>query len=80
MASTMITKAARLAMTPFTATWRGLKRGTNMQASTLMAPPDIYVPGEESPRILGDIMFKGNVYYSGRLAHHATSVISTVKS
>jgi len=65
MATTMVTKAAKLAMTPFTATWRGLKRGTNMLASTLMAPPDIYVPGEESPRILGDIMFKGKVYYSG---------------
>lgn len=59
-----LTKGLGLMTTPFTATWNFMKKTTNTLVGTFMAPPDIYVPGEQSPRILGQLMFRGNHYYS----------------
>ena len=59
-----VTKGLGLLTSPFTGTWNFLKKSANTLAGTFMAPPDIYVPGERSPRILGQLMFRGNHYYS----------------
>lgn len=53
-----------MATAPVTGLWKGAKGLIKNTLSTFMSPPDIYVPGEPSPRILGDLMYKGT-YYSG---------------
>lgn len=57
-------KGYDLLTSPFRAMWRAGKASIRTTMSTFMAPPDIYVRGESTPRILGDLMYKGT-YYSG---------------
>lgn len=53
-----------IATSPITGLWRAGKGLIKNTLSTFMSPPDIYVAGEASPRILGDLMYKGT-YFSG---------------
>ena len=58
-------KAWDFATSPLTGLWKSLKTQTNNVLGIMLAPPDIYVPGESSPRILGNLMYKGTQYFSG---------------
>lgn len=49
---------------PITNMWKTLGKTLTAGKQFLLAPPDIYVLGETSPRIKGDLFYKG-MYYSG---------------
>lgn len=59
-----VKKVFDIATSPVTGLWKAGKGLIKNTLSTFMSPPDIYVPGEPSPRILGDLMYKGT-YFSG---------------
>jgi hypothetical protein len=49
---------------PVTSMWANIKKGMQGAKEFLMAPPDIYVLGETTPRCKGDLFYRG-FYYSG---------------
>lgn len=49
---------------PYTIAMNAAKGAFNAAKAFLMSPPDVYVAGETSPRLKGDLFFKG-FYYSG---------------
>lgn len=57
-------RIAGWATSPITSMWSMVKKGFQGTKQFLLAPPDIYVMGETSPRCKGDLFYKG-FYYSG---------------
>lgn len=49
---------------PVTSMWNTMKKTLRGAKEFLLAPPDIYVMGETSPRCKGDLFYRG-FYYSG---------------
>ena len=57
-------RIASWATSPITNLWTNIKKSFQGAKAFLLAPPDIYVLGETSPRCKGDLFYKG-FYYSG---------------
>lgn len=57
-------KVKSMLVNPMMMPYNAAKTAFNSAKAFLLSPPDIYVPGESTPRIQGNLFYKG-LYYSG---------------